>query len=56
MRRQVLQLDRAGHARDQDQPGEAGVVLDPHLAQGPVGGEGGSGLKGGIGVKAHAGS
>ncbi|MNR46181.1 hypothetical protein D3C85_1651140 [compost metagenome] len=46
--RQVVQLDRALDARQQDQPGKAGVVLQPDLAQGPVGGEDGSGLEGGV--------
>ena len=43
--RQVFQLDRAGDSRQQDQPGKAGVVLKPDMAQGPVGGEDGPRLE-----------
>jgi hypothetical protein len=45
---QALDLDQAGAAWNQDQPGEAGVILQPHLTQGPVADDDGAGLEGGI--------
>jgi hypothetical protein len=44
---EVLQLHRPLDARDQDQPGEAGVVLKPHMTQRPFGGGDGARLEGG---------
>ena len=48
---QILDLVQTGATRDQDQPWKTGVVLQPHLTQGPVADDYGTGLEGGIGFE-----